>query len=912
MQSTSEAICITDLDNRFVYVNDAFLDTYGYRRDEVIGKDISILAAESSALQQSRIPSETLKGGWHGEVMNRRKDGTEFPIYLSTSVVRGEDGQPEKMLGVSRDITKNKITEDKLRRSIEIESLLNSISSKFLTVQYENVDQAIDEALRQIGSFLGADRSYVFVIDRSKQEMSNTHEWCAQGIEPQIQDLQGLSVQTFPWWMKQLSRGEAFQVNRVSTLPVGAQAEREILESGGIKSVLGFPAMYRKELIGFVGLDAVRSERSWSDEEIRFLEVTSKMIFSAIEQSRSAAIIRASEQKFRAIIEGTKAMLLTADHRGCITYANDATFASTGWAPADLYGKHFLRLVHPNDRERALSTIIAQQVDRIEDSHIECRYLKSENRWGWISVYVSMTFDEEFGAVIIAQDITEHRIAQERLLQQAALIDISPDAITVRSLKNEILFWSKGAEKLYGWSEAEVLGKRADELLPGNRKAQFSKIIKILFDQGAWSGEATHTTKSGKEITVEARWVLVKDESGNPTSILAVHSDISEKKSIEQQLLRAQRLESLGTLAGGIAHDLNNILAPIVMSVDLLRQRASDAQSMRILDTVESTSQRGADIIKQVMTFAQGIEGEKGTVEPQRIVKEIEKVIRQVFPRSIDIEVLIDDPLPPVQANPTQLHQVVMNLSLNARDAMPSGGQLTISASLVLLDEQSASKHIEAIAGNYLRLSVRDTGTGIAPEHLHRIFDPFFTTKAIGKGSGLGLSTASSIVKSHGGFITVESELGIGTEISVYIPVQSVDARRGSTGVRSEPPTGNGELVLVVDDEESILDLAKETLEANGYRVLTATNGVEAVMTYARHQDEIDLVFTDLLMPLMDGHSTIKSIRAIQPNAKFVTATGAPPAETSRKIEEATPNLMLSKPYAARELLEAVAQVLKN
>ncbi|HEY9653262.1 MAG TPA: response regulator [Coleofasciculaceae cyanobacterium] len=512
----------------------------------------------------------------------------------------------------------------------------------------------------------------------------------------------------------------------------------------------------------------------------------------------------------------------------------------------------------------------------------------------------------------LEQEIFERKQAEQKILEQAALLNVTTDAILVRDLKHHIQYWNKGAERIYGWKAQEAIGKNANELLYRRETLdQLEDSRKSLLETGHWQSELYQITKENKSIIVASRWTLVRDENGQPKSILTVNTDITEQKQLEAQFLRVQRMESLGTLASGIAHDLNNALTPMMMTVQLLECKLPDEQSQQWLSILETNIKRAADLVKQVLLFSRGIEGQRSTLQVEDLISEIERIAKQTFSKAI--EIWTDQVMPDLWAisgNATQLHQVLMNLCVNARDAMPDGGVLQISAKNFWVDAQYARMNIEAKVGPYVLITVSDTGIGIKNEVIDRIFEPFFTTKEVGKGTGLGLSTVLGIVKSHGGFVNVLSELGKGTQFQVYLPALLTKEADYSVTPRYELAVGNGELILVVDDEEAIREVTKASLENYGYTVLTASDGIEAIALYTQHRQNISVVLLDMMMPSIDGPTTINILQKINPTIKIIGVSGLVLNPNMVELLGHSVKTFLPKPYTSDELLRNLQLVL--
>ncbi len=502
--------------------------------------------------------------------------------------------------------------------------------------------------------------------------------------------------------------------------------------------------------------------------------------------------------------------------------------------------------------------------------------------------------------------------AEDKIQEQAALLDKAHDAISVWDLEQRLIYWNKGAEYLYGWVAEEIGGKNADELLYEEESPRNAEAKKSIIEKGEWAGELRQRTKDGKDIIVESRWTLVRDDAGKPKSILVINTDITEKKKLEAQFLRAQRMESIGTLAGGIAHDLNNVLTPIMLSLQLLKDKFIDEECQKLLDILDRNTIRGADLIKQVLSFARGVEGERNPLQAKHIITDIEKVAKGTFPRNIEIRTDIPRDLWTVSGDATQLHQVLMNFCVNARDAMSDGGILKISAENLFIDEDYAHINIEARIGPYVVITVSDTGTGIPSKIMDRIFEPFFTTKEPGKGTGLGLSTALGIVKSHAGFITVYSEVGKGSVFKVYLPAITTTETQKVEEKQLELPAGHGESILVVDDEDQIREITKKTLETHGYRVITANDGKEAIALYLQHRELIRAVLMDMMMPVMDGQSSIQELHKINPELKIIAVSGLTEKDKLAKVDEARAHAFLMKPYTTEKLLNTIHDVMNT
>ena len=645
--------------------------------------------------------------------------------------------------------------------------------------------------------------------------------------------------------------------------------------------------------------------------ECGYFSATLRPITKKAEQDEA---LRLSGERFSQAFEyGPIGMALVAPDGHWLT-ANQSLCDLLGYSADELRHKTFQRLTHPLDIPAELE--LAQQTLSGETRfyEMEKRYIHKDGHTVWVRLTTSLIRDANGHPLYFikqVQNITESKVANEKIAEQAALLDKTNDAITLCDMEGRLLFWNKGAEAIFGWIAEEAAIRPMKELIFKKNAGQYDEARRVTLQQGRWTSEIPVAHKDGREIVIQSHWSLIKDRADKPKAFLGISYDITDRKQIEAQLMRAQRMESIGTLAGGIAHDLNNILTPIMMSIEMLKSTTTHPRAHKIIETIELTTKRGADIVRQVLSFARGLKGDRVEVQPRHLLKDIQALIKETLPKNIQLKYSFPGECWTILGDPTQLHQILLNLCVNARDAMPDGGRLTISAENTVIDEQYASMHVEAKPGDYVAISVSDTGTGIAPGVLDKIFEPFFTTKEIGKGTGLGLSTVLAIVKSHEGFVNVSSEVGNGTTFKVHLPaIKNSSGADSGVEERETLPRGNNETILIVDDEASILTMTSQSLEAFGYQTLCANDGVDAVSLYAQHREKIAAVLTDMAMPIMDGPATIRVLLKMNPAIKIIAASGLKSNETIAQEVDGKIKYFLNKPYSAATLLKTLRTVL--
>ena len=847
-------ILVLDRDARIVLLNKKGHSVLGYREGELVGKDyIATCIPERMRDEMKGAFGRLMNGEPSAEQYENpvlTKDGEERLISWHNTLLKDRKGNIISSLSSGDDITERRRSEEALRQS----------EAKF-SLAFTNNPAAITLSRLEDGLLLEANDTWMKLTGYSRDEAIGNFT-TTMGIWPSSED---------------------------------AGLVRELKEKG---SVSGWEQeFYKKSGEPFVAqlsaqLMTMRGE---------------KVILSTLVDVTQR---REAETALRTLVDAVPESVILTDTKGIALAANEIFARRFGRTARELVATQLYDLFPPEvaaARKRYADDAVRTGVPRHFEDVLDGRHLDGHVH------PIKDSKGQVTRLAVLSLDITERKQAENKLKEQAALLDIASDAILAKELDGRIVYWNKGAERLYGWSAEEVKGKKTFELLyTEEHLAAGQEALREVTEKGEWRGELHQKTKDGKKLIVEARWTLIRDDKGKPKGVLSVKSDITAKRSIEAQLLRSQRLESLGTLAGGIAHDLNNVLAPILMGIEGLSFRNPDDYVRNILSIIKASAQRGANIVRQILNFARGMEGDIGEIQLKHVIREIESIIQETFPKSIALKTNTPKDLWPVNGDATQLHQVLMNLCVNARDAMPDGGWVTISAENVSLDETYAKMNIEAKPIRYVALKVEDTGTGMPPGVLEKIFDPFFTTKEPGKGTGLGLSTVRSIIKSHGGFVTVYSEPNKGTSFKVYIPAAEQEGQPKEAGPEEGIAMGERETILVVDDEVSLRDITRQILESYGYKVLTAADGTEAVTKFVEMKADIRLVITDMMMPYMDGAATIRAIRRIDPKAHIIATSGLMTSEYAKEAKGLGVQAFLAKPYTAEKLLHTLREVLEQ
>ncbi len=869
-----------------------------------------ILSALKTVLEDpSRIPTVAYRF--------RHKNGTWRWIESTVTNLIQEPSVGAIVLNY-RDITEKKKSEARMRQQLEFSHALNKISGTIIGGT-EKVNLLLTDMAALAGEALHVDRSFIFEVDFRKRRMNCICKWAQAGSSDLTHDEDAYSLDLFPRTAEKMFHKklwiQSYSDKRADTITAEG-SDKIFHDSMGIKSLLWYPFSFDDEGFYILAFNELKEPRRWTEQEMQFLENVSKQVELAIIQSHNNKERKEAERKleetlqeFETLIEGIPDSITFKDGRGRWLIANSTTLSLFGLESVEWYGKTDTELgsIRPDLKTVFEGCIASDEVAWRQAG----RTLGTEtvSMPGTNPVYFETTkiplYDKKgdrLGLVVIARDLTSQRQAKELISEQTLILDAARDAIVMTDLDQQVIYWNKGAEAIYGWTRDEAAGRRINDLF-SIRGIAWMDTYKTVLQEGSWKGEVSHATKTGGTITVENRISLVRDTEGQPKSFLFMNSDVTEKRRLEKQFLRTQRMESIGRMAGGIAHDLNNILTPILMAVQIFRDKVTDESLQRIIAMLENNVTRGADLMKKLLMFTKGAEGELKKINLIDAIREVEKIVRSTFPKNITV---VCDTLPgvwPIRGDMTQLHQVLLNLCVNARDAMPEGGQLVIETENIIFYEDFISKDISAKPGKYVILKIADTGTGIPPDVLEHMFEPFFTTKDMEHGTGLGLSTVAAIVKGHGGFINVYSEVGKGSQFKVYFPAEESG---GSELITNNVPAiynGRGETVLVVDDESAIRKVLGAILELHGYNILEAEDGTKAAALYAAHSDRIKVVITDMSMPFMDGPALIRELRRSGATCKIVAMSGLPESERDQQLKDLSVDGFIMKPYRADKIL---------
>lgn len=922
IETTDDVVVIIDLTGKILYHNPAIYRLLGYNNQILIHKSISGFIHPNSShifekLKQSRdsgtFPEE------HVEISIRHQNGSEVPFDSSISFITGFDNKPAVMI-IAHQILQRKNAEQTRKNQLRFSTALNKLSESIILSQSTHIPLS-QIMVDVIGDTLQIERCVIFEVNKISGKVTSLSKWLKNGISDVTTSNEIYPVESF---------SESIEFME-STHDILGSHENErhpsLIKEGSdiflhdtirVKSLFWFPFHFSDHGFNILVFNELSQTRNLSPDEINFLHSASKLVEISVLNQKLVQLQKETLQEFESLVENNPDVIIFKDGDGRWLIINPVAKKLFKLENIDWKFKTDKELGNLNPQlknvydECIKTDKMAWQKKNLSES---IEFFSDENEEDQVFVTRKIPLYEtdgsRHGLVVIGRNITPELKSKEMIEEQGVILNNAQDAIGITDLNLKIIFWNKSAEKLYGFTEDEVLGKSLLQfVLPKTNLHHFS-LNEDIVTLTKWKGEMTHFGKNGAEIIVESRQNLIYDNVGKPKSILFINTDITDKKKLERQFLRAQRADGIGTLANGIAHDFNNILAPILISVQLLKEKYPVAHDDRVISIIESNVIRGSELIKKLLMFTRGVEGKYEKLNPADQVKEISNIIFSTFPKNINLVTDVPADIWNVKGDTTQIYQVLLNLCVNARDAMPKGGTLTIELENVIFHEDYVFRVQSSPAGNYVAFRITDTGNGIPSDIIDKIFDPFFTTKELDKGTGLGLSTVSAIVKSHGGVVNVYSEPGKGTQFRIYIPALISDF----TSKTEETPEktalqGTGECILIVDDEEPIRHILKEVLHNYGYSVLEADSGISGIAMFSKHQNEIKAVISDVSMPSMDGIMMIRAIREINHKIKVIFMSGLPEKQQFESLTDIKYDAFLIKPYRSQKLLSVLKEIL--
>lgn len=849
-------------------------------------------------------------------------DGSVRFVHERGEVIRDERGNPISMFGTVQDITERKQAEDQLRYRLAIEELVARVSSRLVNVMPEQLDAEILHALEAVGTFVGIDHCYLDLYAPDGQTLERSLEWCAAGLQAHAARVHGLPLEPLHWAMERLRRGEPLDVPCVDDLPPEASAEKQLWQALGYQALLAIPLVLDHKLAGMIGLAREHSTESkhWAEEDVRLLSLIGGVLTSAIARTRTEVALRESEERLQLVLDGSNDgfwdwNIVTGEVKHSPRYAE-----MLGYRPEELepHLRAWESLVHPEDRQRVLQALRDHWEGRVPQYESEQRMRTRSGEWKWILDRGKVVArDAEGNPVRMAgthTDISQRRQAEEALRESEekyrALAENLTDAVMRFDRQFTCVYANRAAGAMLNVPPAALIGRKIEELgLPDVPAHNLAESVVRVFETGK-----PHRTELDIELgkahkSYDSRMIPEFDAQGQVVTVLNTVRDVTEVRHLENQLLQAQKMEAVGQLAGGIAHDFNNLLTGILGYANLLKLESMPGSPVHeAAKTIERAAERAAELTKQLLGFARRGKHQNIALDVHQTIQEVITLLSRTVDKNISITQRLRAYQSSVMGDPNQMQQMLLNLAVNARDAMPGGGELTFETDSVHLDEEYCRTHLGATPGDYVLIAVTDTGHGIAREHLGRIFEPFFTTKQPGQGTGMGLAMVYGIVKNHGGYIQVYSEVGHGTTFKVYLPL----AERVSLPAESRDnkiTRGSGR-ILLIDDEQVVQDVASHMLNMLGYQVVTVSSGAEALDYYRAHHNEIDAVIVDMIMPGMGGHECFRELKRINPAVKAILSTGYGLNEKVQSLMDEGILEFVQKPYQLSQLSEAVKRVL--
>jgi two-component system cell cycle sensor histidine kinase/response regulator CckA len=845
-----------------------------------------------------------------------RSDGATRICLARGQAFMDKEGKATQLFGSLQDITDRKESENRLDTAlrdlrvlhVETNGYLEAAHSLLEGRDFESAARSIFDSCKRL---TGASAGYVALLseDGSENEvlfLDSGGRDCS--VDPSLpMPIRGLRAEAYrtgkPVYDNSFSESEWMEY-----MPDGHTT---------LDNVMFAPLMIEGKAVGLLGL--ANKPEGFDDHDMKVAAAFAEYSAIGLKNAQAEEALRESEEKYRRIIENTYDVIYQTDMEGRFTFVSPSSVGLLGYTPEDVLGRRVSELyAEPEERNRLLKLLT--EIDSVTD--FEAALVRKDGSHVWVSTNVKLLRDEKgnlLGVEGVTRDISVGKSAKEALRASESkyrtLVEHSIQGLVVAQADPvRLSFVSGPMEEITGYSPKELRAMSPNELTVLIHEEDREAFFRNFQDRLAGKvvpkrDEYRITHKNGGIRWVEISSTLI-EYAGKPAT-QTVFMDITERKKLEKGLIEAQKMEAVGTLAGGISHDFNNLLQIISGNAELLEMElAKKGMRFTEMDAIRHAAHRGADLVKQILTFSRRVDTKLETINLNDDVRSTERLLYRTIPKMIEITIDLEERLNPIQADSTQIEQILINLAVNAKDAMPKGGKLTITTQNLNVEEQNCRMCGHSFSGQHVLLTVSDSGHGMSEDVLQHMFEPFFTTKGLADGTGLGLATVFGIVKMHGGHIDCESEEGNGTTFSIYFP--AIEEPKPAIEAKQEaaPIAGGTETVLVVDDEPLISELAKRILTNAGYSVLIAGSGKEALDIYARHKSDISLVILDLIMPEMGGKQCLEELLKINPLVKALIESGFAVKGDTKTFLDTEAKGIVPKPFNMRELLRSVRHVL--
>jgi len=902
---------------RYTYVSPNVRSILGYEPEELLAQP-PLERVHPDDLTRAKTTGDRFAAGTDRQTVMLRKrhaDGHDVWLEARIAPVRDPDtGEVVEAQATARDVTVHVATERALQQRVGAESLIADVSRELLKVGAEEIDAVVVRSLERAARFVDAERATLVLLSDDGEWAVRTHQWATDGDFEKAET--AVRVATMPWLMERCGAGELVFARSLDDLPPAAHVERDTLE-GGSRSLACVPITNEHQLTGGLAFNWVTREAEDCTAALSTLRVLADVLVVALDRKRAEQARASSEARFRSLVQGTSDLILVTDPEGLIQYVSPSV-RQFGYTEGQVFGRAAFEFVHPDEVDDVLERFLATTTPEIRREPVEFRLLDGDGDWRLVEALGTDHLDDPAvqGVVINVRDISERKEAEAALRESEerfrALVQHGSDMITVLDADGLVIYASPSAASILGWHEGEYVGRSTFALLhPDDRE----RVRRVFVDAVTRTGpvqpiQSRMRHKNGEYRLLESIATNLLDDPA--VRGLVINSrDITERQQLESELLQSQKMEAVGRLAGGIAHDFNNLLTAIAgYTALLLEEHGGNDERRADLTEIEKAATRGAALVDQLLSFSRRKMLMPTTLDLNEVVESTRGLLSPVIGADVELVTDLAPSLDAVRADRTQIEQVLVNLAVNARDAMPSGGRLDIETANVTLRARDVAAHVDASAGPHVMLSVHDTGIGMDLDTQAQVFEPFFTTKEVGQGTGLGLSTAYGIVTQAGGHIAVDSRPGAGTTFHVFLPSVAKDDAASSPVAKDVAPRTGRETVLVVEDEAAVRTLASDVLGRLGYQVLVASDGREALKVADQHRGRIDLLVSDVVLPHLRGVEVADRLCARQPGLRVLYISGY--TETAIVHEgQLDPGInFLAKPFLPADLGNRVREVL--